>query len=261
MVFGVCSGPEDAGVLAEAGFDYIELHVQLHLRPEEPEKVFKEYLDQIQSSPLPCSAANCFIPGHLKITGPAVDSSLLEQYVSTACKRAERAGINTIAFGSGGARQVPDGFNHEDAVEQLVSFARMAGDIAWHHSITICVEPLNRSECNILNTVSEAADFVRTVGHDHVKLLVDAYHWARNGEPAESIPAAAQLIHHVHVATYGNRMAPGLEYCDFSDFFSALARAGYDGRVSIEGAWTSMAEDAGKALNTLRSLRACTPGL
>lgn len=253
MVYGVCTGPEDAGVLAEAGFDYVELHVQSHLRPEESEEEFKLQLDQIQSSPLPCSAANCFIPGHLKITGNDVNFNRLEQYVSTACKRAEQAGINTIVFGSGGARQVPDGFNREQAIEQLLSFARMAGDTAGNHSITICVEPLNRAECNVLNTVAESAEFVRAVRHDQVKLLVDAYHWASNGEPVESIAAASSLIHHVHIATYENRLAPGLEDCDFSDFLSPLAAAGYDGRVSIEGGWTSMAEEAGKALGVLRS--------
>jgi hypothetical protein len=37
MICGVCTEPEDAAVLAEAGFEFVELHVQRHLKPEEDE--------------------------------------------------------------------------------------------------------------------------------------------------------------------------------------------------------------------------------
>jgi len=253
MLYGVCSGLENAAVIAAAGFDYIELHVQLNLRPEEPDEVFASELKKILASPLPCAAANCFIPNHLKITGPAADAAALEQYVAVACARAEQVGIETIVLGSGGARRIPDGCDREQALNQLAAFAWMAGEYAGRHAITVCLEPLNREECNVLNTVAETAEFVRMIGHPRVKLVVDGYHWARNGDPVESIVAAESLIHHVHIATYANRLAPGKECCDFQPFFSALVATGYDGRISIEGGWGQMEEEVEIALFALKA--------
>jgi sugar phosphate isomerase/epimerase len=254
MLYGVCTGPEYAGAFAEAGFDYIELHVQLQLRPEEPDAVFAAQLEQILAGPLPCPVANCFIPGHLKITGPAVDFTALTRYAAIACDRAQQAGIETIVFGSGGARNIPDGFDRTQAMDQLAAFARMAGDAAAQHAVTICVEPLNRGECNVLNTVAETAEFVRSIGHPHVKLVVDAYHWARNEEPADSIVAAAEFIDHVHIATYATRRAPGAEDCDFQPFYSALAATGYAGRISVECDWTERSVESVKAREVLKAL-------
>ena len=54
MRYGVCAGPESAPVLARAGFEFIELNVQGHLRPEQAEKEFLPQLDLIRASALRC---------------------------------------------------------------------------------------------------------------------------------------------------------------------------------------------------------------
>jgi sugar phosphate isomerase/epimerase len=144
MEFGVCTDTASARALAAAGFGFIELNVQAHLKPEAAEREFAGELRKIEASPLPCAAANCFIPGHLKITGPAVDKARLEAYVSTAMARAGHAGIRTIVFGSGSARQVPDGFDRARAWAQLVDFCGMAAPWAGRHGVTLVVEPLKQ---------------------------------------------------------------------------------------------------------------------
>jgi sugar phosphate isomerase/epimerase len=228
MQYGVCAEPEDAAALAEAGFEYVELHVQRHLRPEEDETAFLPQLARIQAAVLPCVAANCFIPGHLKITGPQVDFDALACYVEVACQRAQRAGIETIVFGSGGARSIPDGFDRQQAWGQLVDFGRMLGPVAQRHSVTIAVEPLNQGETNILNAA------------------------ALEKESTEDIVAAGPLLCHAHIATYRTRLTPGAEPCDFGPFFQALKDGGYDGRISIEGKWDDF---AGQAVGALAELK------
>jgi sugar phosphate isomerase/epimerase len=252
MQYGVCAEPEDAAALAEAGFEYVELHVQRHLRPEEDETAFLPQLARIQAAVLPCVAANCFIPGHLKITGPQVDFDALACYVEVACQRAQRAGIETIVFGSGGARSIPDGFDRQQAWGQLVDFGRMLGPVAQRHSVTIAVEPLNQGETNILNAAADCARYVRQVDHPSVKLLVDGYHWALEKESTEDIVAAGPLLCHAHIATYRTRLTPGAEPCDFGPFFQALKDGGYDGRISIEGKWDDF---AGQAVGALAELK------
>ena len=234
MKLGVCAQPEAAAVLAAAGFDYMEVNVVRDLQPELPDDAVAAQLTALRDLPLPAPVANVFLPGALKLTGAAVDLAAVERYVRTAFARAAAAGIEIIVFGSGAARRVPDGFGRARAWAQLVDFGRLIGPLAVDHGVTIAVEPLNYAECNVLNTVAESAQYVRDVDHPGVRLLVDAYHWARNEEPADAIVAAGTLLVHAHIATYANRLAPGQEPCDFAPFFAALRNADYAGALSVE---------------------------
>jgi sugar phosphate isomerase/epimerase len=241
-----------APALADAGFEFIELHTQNHLKTAAGEAAFAPELERIRASVLPCEASNCFVPGSLKITGPDVDMDALAAYVEIACERARRAGIETIVFGSGGARRIPDDFDRDQAWKQLLAFGQMLGPVAKRHAVTIVVEPLNKRECNVFTSVGECAEYVRQVNHANVRLLVDAYHWALENDSYDDLVASMPLIEHAHIATYASRMAPGLEECDWSDFFAAIKKGGYDGRLSIEGRWSDMAHDASFALETLK---------
>ena len=253
MKFGVCTDLQNAGLFAKAGYNYIELNVSRDLKPEEPETVFAEDLKKIKSAPLPAKAANCFIPGDLKIVGPDVDDERLEHYVIEAFERAQRAGISVIVFGSGGARKIPDGFPTKKGYKQLVDFGGLVGTLAKKSKMTIVAEPLNTAETNQLNTVAQAAQYVKDVGHPSMKLLVDAFHWARENEPAADIVAFAPLLAHTHIATYTSRCAPGLEDCDFGEFFKALRDGGYNGTLSIEGSWSDLPSQARRSLEVLES--------
>ncbi len=256
MQYGVCADPDSASVLADAGFDFIELNVQKHLKPLATEPVFATELARIRDAALPALAANSFVPGSLKITGPSVDRSALEDYAVTAFARAEAVGVKTIVFGSGGARQIPDGFDREQAWSQLVWFGRMIGPPAQVHGVTVVVEPLNttRGECNVLTSIGEGARYVREVDHPSVRLLADAYHWGLDGDSFDALVENAPLLCHIHVATVNSRVPPGFEPCDFSRFFHALTLGGYDGTISIEARWDDMAMQAGAAYRTLREL-------
>ncbi len=253
MRYGVCADPSNAPALARAGFEFIELHVQNHLKTLADEATFAPELARIEASALPCEAANCFLPGNLHVTGPEVDMDALAAYVDLACGRAARAGIRSIVFGSGGARRIPDGFSRDEAWQQLLDFGRMLGPVAQHHGVLIVVEPLNLRECNVLTTVGESAEYVRQVDHPFFRLLVDGYHWALDNDSYNDLVDSMPLIAHAHIATYASRLAPGLEACDFARFFDALKKGGFDGRLSIEGRWENMEQDAPQALDVLKT--------
>jgi sugar phosphate isomerase/epimerase len=252
MEYGVCGDPSIASILAGAGYDFIELHVQRDLKTSDGEDVFLPQLERIRATAVRAPVANCFVPGGLKITGPDVDSDALQSYVMTAFTRAQRAGIEVIVFGSGGARRIPEEYDREAAGRQLLDFGRMLAPIAQAHDVTVVVEPLNRRECNVFNSVGECAEYVRQIGHPNLRLLVDGYHWAVEQDSYEDLVASLSLIHHVHIATYESRMAPSLESCDFTQFFAALRAGDYDGRLSIEGRWDNMELDAPAALAELK---------
>jgi sugar phosphate isomerase/epimerase len=251
MLIGICGGPEIAPVALAAGYDYLELNTQVHLQGEADEAMFQPILAQVKNCGMPCLASNVFVPAHLKITGPDVDFTRLTRYVSVVLERAERVGIRAIVFGSGGARRIPDGFDRAQAYSQLVQFGRMLAPISADHGMTIAVEPLNRGETNIINSVSEGLQYVKDVNLSAFRLLVDAYHWVKENEPAADIVAAGPWLVHTHIATYANRLPPGGETCDFGPFFTALKQAGYDLRLSVEAGWKDLNVQAAPARQEL----------
>jgi len=233
MKFGICGGA-DSFEKALEGLDYIEESVGGALCPREDEAAFEAALAKCSSAVAPVIAANCFLPGDLKSTGPDVDCEALDAYVATAFARAEQVGIRKIVFGSGGSRQVPDGFDKGEAFEQLVAHLKRWGPIAAAHKVTIVIEPLQTAECNIINTVTEGADLARKADHSNVRLLADFYHMLCDGEGPDSLCAAGDLLQHIHVAEKEKRTAPGMEGDDFRPFLSALKEIGYDEALSLE---------------------------
>lgn len=237
MKIGVCANPNAGEVLKEAGFDFIEMGVSAALMPDKPYSDFVNVLDRIMNSPLPCLSVNCLLPGHMKISGPSVNIPEVKSYLGTVCERAADARVEKIVFGSGGSRRCPEGFDRNRAFEQLVEFGKILGEEAARNDIVIAVEPLNRSECNMLNSVSGTLEYLKRVGNPCVRLHADSYHWGLEDEEGRDFTAAVPFICHAHIATYKSRMAPGGEDADFSRFFGILKKGGYDGTISIEGKW------------------------
>ena len=258
MQFGVCGDVRTATVAARASYDFAEWSVPALLKPRESEDAFVAGLGELRSAGLPYPVANCFVPGDLKITGPEVDTPALRAYVTTTMERAERAGVEVIVFGSGGARRIPDGFDPQAAHDQLVAFCGMVAPLAHDHGVVVVVEPLNTADCNVLTTVAECARLVNEVRHPAIRLLVDAYHLMRDGDSYDDIVKHGDLLAHVHIATVPERLAPGAESCDWTRFFRALADAHYNGRISIEAKITDPLTELPVALATLRRLVAVT---
>lgn len=254
MHFGICGGPELAAVAKQAGYDYWEWSVPGLLKPLEDDAAFTAALKAARATGLPCPVLNCFLPGTLKVTGPAADLAALRAYVTTAFARAKEAGVTHIVFGSGGARQVPEGFDHAEASRQIAAFLKMAGPLARASGVTIAIEPLNPKECNILTSVAEGAAMVRTVDHPAVRLLVDGYHMLRSDNRPEDVEKNGPLFVHTHVATKENRQMPGTEPCDLAPFFRALVRGGYTGRLSFEGKCEADAAKLAAGLAVMKQL-------
>ncbi|HWA08181.1 MAG TPA: sugar phosphate isomerase/epimerase family protein [Opitutaceae bacterium] len=253
MQLGLCAHPEDLAAFTELPFDFIEGHVQNFLKPEAPAPEFAANAAAMRTSPRPMPSANCFLPASLKVTGPSVDAQRLATYAETAFARARSIGLSVVVFGSAGARQVPEGWSPARGFEQYVEALKIVGPIAVKHGVTVVVEPLNRGECNLVNTIDEGAEAVRRCGHAGVRLLVDLFHMLRNGEAPDAIARHADLVVHSHVAENENRAAPGTRNEDFRPFLRALKKAVRCQRLAIECVWTEpMAAAAPAAFAALR---------
>ncbi|MDF2721209.1 MAG: sugar phosphate isomerase/epimerase [Paenibacillus sp.] len=246
MKFGVCAKIENAGAVSAAGFDFIECTV-VSLKPEESDEAVRDTLALYRESAVPAEAFNVFLPGDLKVVGEQVDYDRIRRYVSKALERVKTVGGETIVFGSGKARMVPEGFSRQAAEEQIVRFLDLVADAADPLDITIVIEPLNLKECNILTSVPEAAQYAKQVNRKSIRVLADTYHMAKDGEPFENMVTHKDMLRHVHVAN-DSRIGFGSDDFQTAKFVDCIRRAGYDGRLSIECSWKDFSADAGSGL-------------
>ncbi len=254
MQLGLCLDPVALAALpARPSCDFIEGHVQNFLLPESLDAAFVPKAAAQRACPLPMPAANCFFPPSLRITGPDVDLDHIARYADTTFRRSAEIGLSLIVFGSGGARTAPAGWSTARAFEQYAAALRLLAPLAAKHGVTVVVEPLQRGECNFLNTIVEGAEVVRRAESPSVRLLVDIFHMLRNGESPDDIVRVGPLVRHAHIAENRDRAAPGVHGEDFRPFLRALRQTGYDARLTIEAVWTDLATQAAPALAALRT--------
>ena len=107
-------------------------------------------------------------------------------------------------------------------------------DEAERLEVRVAVEPINRYETTLINTISEGLELIETVGSKRLGLLIDSFHMNIE-EPIirDSVLAAGDTIYHVHYAD-SNRLYPGRGHFDFRGMIKALMDTGYQGFISGE---------------------------
>ena len=257
MQYGICAGAETAAAAKDSGYDYLEAAVGAMLCPEDPEAEFARRRQLFAESGLPVPVCNLFLPGDMAVVGPGQNPARQANFLDHVFARAQRAGVAIIVFGGGRQRSIPKDYPPEDGYRDLLDFAARAAARAAAHGVTLAMEPLNRAETNLLASVAETAAFVDSANHPALRMIVDAFHWAREGETEDDLARAGKRIVHAHIGTRANRLAPGIEPCaELETFFRGLRRAGYDGRVSVEAQIGDPALELPKALAALRRLAA-----
>ena len=240
---------------AEAGFDFLEcpLNGLAALTEEE----YRGVLQKKKDVPVPISTCNCMLASSVKVSGHEADGRAQRAYLTYAFARAQELGVSVVVFGSGYARQVPQGFSFGRAWQQIISFLRLAGECGERFGMDIAIEPLRRQECNILNYVSEAVLLAAAVDHPRVRVLGDTFHMLSVGEPWEALSNAGALLRHVHVS----HALPGLTGRDFpapddggnyAEVFRTLKNMGYAGDISVEAGTDDLLRDGRKAAAVLR---------
>ena len=233
-----------------AGYDYLEMPLSTIAALSAAE--FDLVKRKVAEGGFPVEACNVFFPRSLRLTGPDVDWKQVEDYVKLALGRAGQLGGKVVVFGSGGSRQVPEGFPMEQAWLQLVLLLRRIEPIAAENGITVVIEPLNAKETNIIHTGAEGYTLAKLVDRPHIRLLLDLFHMSLMKEDFGIAATAGSYVQHAHFAKPEGRVYPGELEDEFKAFFGGLKRGGYDGRVSVEAGFTTFALDAPRALSVMK---------
>ncbi len=149
------------------------------------------------------------------------------------CDLAARVGAGVIIGGirgrlsqDAGARPAQERRGRE-ALRECAAYAGERG-------VTLFIEPVNRYETDIVNTLSDGLALISEIGLANLKLLPDTFHMnIEEADPAAAIASAGSAVGYVHCAD-SNRLAPGWGHFDFPGFFAALDAIGYRGTVGIE---------------------------
>lgn len=122
----------------------------------------------------------------------------------------------------------------EDEKARAAEVHRRAAEIAAQHDMTLAVEPLNRFEAYFLNTLADAADYVRRVDHPNFGAMYDTFHAnIEERDPVGCLNAHLGVVRHVHISE-NDRGTPGRGHIPWAETLQALRRGGYDGWLTIE---------------------------
>ena len=220
---------ENISRIYELGYDGVELFV------EDPYSMpLKEVKEKVSKHGLKVTAIGTgltYTKFGLSFTSPspeirekAVDRII--RYIRLAEKLEADVIIGSVKGRFEGSYQ--DGWNNlRSCLERCSREAERAG-------IHILLEPLNRYESNIVNTLDEGVKLIREIGSGALKLLADTFHM--NIEE-RSIPEAIRKARH-HLAylhfSDSNRQAPGSGHINFKEVIDVLKEIGYDGTISFE---------------------------
>ncbi|USQ81372.1 sugar phosphate isomerase/epimerase [Ornithinimicrobium faecis] len=107
-------------------------------------------------------------------------------------------------------------------------------EVARSAGVRIGIEPLNRYETSLINTVDQALEGLGDLLGQGVGLALDTYHL--NIEERSSADAIRRAGEHlVHVQVCGNdRGAPGGDQTNWPELLGALDEVGYAGPLNIE---------------------------
>ncbi|WP_405621235.1 sugar phosphate isomerase/epimerase [Streptomyces sp. NBC_01511] len=143
----------------------------------------------------------------------------------------------------------PRGAEEERAV--LLDGLTELGEHARREGVSLFLEPLNRYEDHMVNRLDQAAELIRAVGLDSVRIGIDSYHMnIEEADPAGAILAAAPYIGHAQVSD-SNRFQPGAGHLDWPAWLAALHSIGYEGYLAVECRLTGDPVEAVRSIPTL----------
>jgi len=224
--------PALAGRIAALGFDAIEL--PLEKAGDLTVAGVRAALDDTGLAPYVVGA---MAPGRNLVAAPAADVAATQDYLRACLDLAAGIGAPTVCgpfYTETGrvwrmepAERTAAYAEWRDHLAPLVDHAVDAG-------VAIGIEPLNRYETSLVNTVDQALTGLADLLGEGCGLALDTYHLhLEERSSADAVRAAGPHLLHVQ-ASGSDRGAPGGDQIDWPALLAALDEVGYDGPLDIE---------------------------
>jgi sugar phosphate isomerase/epimerase len=242
--------PEAFALAKETGFDDVELFL-----PGPNAFSIREIQALAETHGLGIAAVGTgagMVKHGLSLTDPSLDKRVtaldfLEQMIAFGGQLGAPAILGSMQGKYGGE------VSKDQALEWLAEALVIAGRTAAKYNVPFIYEPLNRYETNLINRLTDGADFIEANSLENIVLLADLFHMnIEEADLAASLRAAGKHVGHVHYAD-SNRRAMGLGHTDPKPIIAALKEINYTGHLSAE--ILPLPDDKTAAQQTIKSIR------
>ena len=216
--------------VADMGFDAVEIPLE-----NAGDLTVAVVADALADSGLTPYVVGAMAPGRDLVDASCVADT--QDYLRACTDFAAGIGARSVCgpfYASTGRVWRMDAEQRATAYDDLRTHLAPVVDHAVAQGVRLGIEPLNRYETSLVNTVDQALTALEPLLGDGLGLALDSYHLnIEERSSAAAIRAAGQHLVHVQVCG-SDRGAPGGDQTDWPAFVSALDEVGYDGPLVIE---------------------------
>jgi D-psicose/D-tagatose/L-ribulose 3-epimerase len=222
------------GKLKAAGYDGVEIPV---FDPSSPAH-YANIGRVLKDNGLECTAVTvCPDEAHNAISAEAANRQGAVDHLKQVIDCCHQAGVQTLC---GPYYQVLGNFTGkfptETELEHAAGVHRVVADHAQAAGVKNAIEALNRFESHLLNTMEQAASYVKRVNHPNFGTMYDTFH--ANIEEKDPIGCietvfATGKLNHIHISE-NDRGTPGRGHAPCREAIRKARALGYDGWLTIE---------------------------
>jgi len=243
-----------------AGFDAVELFTASAdaVTPDKLARLLDE--NGIELAAVGTGAGKALHGLHLVSTDSQIRRKARE-FISSMIDFGARFGAPAIIGSMQG--QLENGVDRGQALARLSEGLADLAEKADACGVNLILEPLNRYETDLINTLADGVTLIKSLKARNVSLLADLFHMNIEEQSiAKSILAAGRFIGHLHFVD-SNRRPAGTGHIDLTKVAQALSEIGFDGYASAEALpWPDPDTAAAQTMSAFRKfLRKESSGL
>jgi D-psicose/D-tagatose/L-ribulose 3-epimerase len=216
--------------IAAMGFDAVELPL------EDPGDLSVAVVaDVLAATGLQPYVVGAMAPGRDLVDASRVETT--QDYLRACVDFAAGIGATSVCgpfYAATGRVWRMDADERAAAYDTLRTHLAPVVDYAVAHGVRLGIEPLNRYETSLVNTVDQALTALEPLLGDGLGLALDTYHLnIEERSSADAIRTAGPHLVHVQVCG-SDRGSPGGDQTDWPALIAALDEVGYGGPLDIE---------------------------
>jgi sugar phosphate isomerase/epimerase len=230
--FVVWRGIENS-IKKAADFGYHGIELALRSPAEVKTDKLERWLSHSSMEVSCISTGQVFSADNLYFTHPDPDVrnkvvALFSDFISLAADFGRMVNIGRVR-GFVNRNQTPT-----EATELFYETLKRIISIAEKANVILVLEPVNRYETNFINSVEQAATYLKAFDSESIGLMPDLFHMnIEDKQIGDTLVRFGALVKYIHFAD-SNRHAPGMGHLDFDSIFRSLDEASFNGWAAIE---------------------------
>jgi len=221
--------------LAKYKYDAVELEGEPDKEKYEPKKVKK----MLQQYGLKISSIAGMYPWkeEIKRDLASSDKKIREQtiiYLFKCIDYAQLMGAKLVIVVPAAVSKTTPSLSKKEDWKNSVKAVQEVAKYAEKKDILLAIEPINRYETYLVNSVQDALGYSREVNSSHVKIMADTFHMnIEERDIPEAIRMAGNNLINVHIAD-SNRCSVGRGHINFKALVKALKEINYKYALTLE---------------------------